>query len=140
MVSGKYLFEAGSVLYSKLRPYLRKAVYVDFRGLCSADMYPIKVDRERLDPRFVAWMLLSVGFTDYAINHSQRARMPKLNRNQLFSWEAPVPPLEEQELLMDRLEDQMSQVQGLVETVEQQCELIEHLPAALLRRAFNGEV
>ena len=140
MVSGKYLFEADSVLYSKLRPYLRKAVHVDFRGLCSADMYPIKVDRETLDPRFVAWMLLSEGFTDYAINHSQRARMPKLNRNQLFSWEAPVPPLEEQELLMDRLEDQMSQVQGLVETVEQQRELIEHLPATLLRGAFNGEV
>jgi len=140
MTSGKYLFDAGSVLYSKLRPYLRKVTYVDFRGLCSADMYPIEVDRKMLAPRFAAWMLLSEEFTNYAVNQSQRARMPKLNRDQLFSWEAPVPPLEEQKALIGRLESQMSQVQCLAEKVKQQNELMEHFPAALLRKAFAGEL
>ena len=37
MRSGKYLFAPGDVLYSKLRPYLRKVTTVEFRGLCSAD-------------------------------------------------------------------------------------------------------
>jgi type I restriction enzyme S subunit len=49
MKSGKYLFDAGDVLYSKLRPYLRKVTVADFKGVCSADMYPIKVDQEVLD-------------------------------------------------------------------------------------------
>lgn len=44
MTSGKYMFEAGDVLYSKLRPYLRKVALVNFDGLCSADMYPLKAD------------------------------------------------------------------------------------------------
>jgi len=33
--SGKYLFDSGTVRYSKIRPYLRKVVLVNFRGLCS---------------------------------------------------------------------------------------------------------
>ena len=41
-ISGKYIFEKGDVVYSKIRPYLRKAILADFDGLCSADMYPLR--------------------------------------------------------------------------------------------------
>ncbi|MGR6806723.1 restriction endonuclease subunit S [Sphaerotilus natans] len=34
-------FNAGQIIYSKIRPSLSKVVLVDFSGLCSADMYPI---------------------------------------------------------------------------------------------------
>ena len=37
-ISGKYLFADGDIVYSKIRPYLRKAIFADFDGLCSADM------------------------------------------------------------------------------------------------------
>src|SRR5437762_507147 len=40
--SPKHSFRAGQILYSKIRPYLAKAVLVDFSGMCSADMYPIE--------------------------------------------------------------------------------------------------
>ena len=42
-ISGKYAFQAGDVLYSKIRPYLRKAILADREGICSADMYPLSV-------------------------------------------------------------------------------------------------
>jgi len=38
-----YLFQKGQVLFSKIRPYLRKCVFVDFDGLCSSDIYPLSV-------------------------------------------------------------------------------------------------
>src|SRR4051812_29288905 len=41
-ISGKYLFAPGDVLYSKIRPYLRKVALPRFSGLCSADMYPLR--------------------------------------------------------------------------------------------------
>ena len=41
-VSGKYSFSAGDIVYSKIRPYLRKAILADFDGICSADMYPLR--------------------------------------------------------------------------------------------------
>jgi type I restriction enzyme S subunit len=138
MTSGKYLFEPGAVLYSKLRPYLRKAVLVDFRGVCSADMYPLTVDEAALDRRFVMWTLVSDEFTEYAINHSQRARMPKLNRDQLFAWQCPVPPLPEQRRLMDWLTSRIEMSEKLVAEVKQQRDAIDALPGALLRQAFIG--
>lgn len=140
MTSGKYLFDTGDVLYSKLRPYLRKVVVVDFQGVCSADMYPIRVNRDVLDPHFTAWMLVSDDFTKYADEESRRARMPKLNREQLFAWNVPVPPMQEQQRIVARLADQMAAAEKTRKVLEEQLTTINALPAALLRRAFSANL
>lgn len=140
MTSGKYLFEPRDVLYSKLRPYLRKVVVVDFRGLCSADMYPIRANRELLDPYFTAWLLLSDEFTKYADEESRRARMPKLNREQLFAWRAPMPPLSEQRRIATMLSEQMVAAERTRKGLKEQLDTINKLPAALLRQAFDGRI
>jgi len=137
LISGKYLFEPGDVLYSKLRPYLRKVVVAEFRGVCSADMYPIRVKLD-VDPRFLAWTLLSRDFTEYADRESRRARMPKLNRDQLFSWMCSLPPINEQRRIVALLEEQMAAVERARAAAEAQVAAINALPAALLRRAFSG--
>jgi type I restriction enzyme S subunit len=140
MISGKYLFEAGDVLYSKLRPYLRKAIVADFRGVCSADMYPIRVNPEFLNPHFAGWMLVSDEFTKYADEESRRARMPKLNREQLFAWEAPLPPLATQEFLIENLSERMAKAESLIVKLQDQFDSINTIPAALLRQAFSGKL
>lgn len=140
MTSGKYLFKAGDVLYSKLRPYLRKVLVSDFDGLCSADMYPIEVNPDVLDAHFTAWMLLSDKFTKYADEQSRRARMPKLNRDQLFAWVAPVPPLNVQSQLIARHREKMAQVEVLLRLITDELDTINESPAALLRQAFSGKL
>ncbi|MEA5497936.1 restriction endonuclease subunit S [Limnoraphis robusta Tam1] len=140
MTSGKYLFDSGDVLYSKLRPYLRKAVFVDFQGLCSADMYPIKVNPNFLDPQFTTWMLVSDEFTKYADEESRRARMPKLNREELFAYNSPLPCLSEQKRIAADLNEKTAEVQKLHKALEEQLEAINKMPSAFLRQAFNGEL
>jgi restriction endonuclease S subunit len=110
MTSGKYLFDAGCVLYSKLRPYLRKAVLATFRGLCSADMYPISTNQDRLIPEFLVSLLLSKDFTEYADNESRRARMPKLNRDQLYSFETGIPPISVQQQIVQAMQSERALV------------------------------
>jgi type I restriction enzyme S subunit len=140
MMSGKYLFESGDVLYSKLRPYLRKAVVAPFRGVCSADVYPLRVNAAELDAEFTAWMLVGEEFTRYAVGESQRSRMPKLNREQLFSWDAPVPSLSEQREIVSRLDAELSAARNLREVLSARLAAIEKMPAALLREAFSGRL
>ena len=140
MISGKYLFEPGDVLYSKLRPYLRKVTIVDYRGVCSADMYPIRFDRTIMEPQFAAWMLISDSFTKYADEQSRRARMPKLNRDQLFSYKASVPPLDEQREIISRLDKLFSASKKLNELLSAELVTITILPAVLLGRAFTGGI
>jgi type I restriction enzyme S subunit len=138
LISGKYLFEPGDVLYSKLRPYLRKVTVAKFRGLCSADMYPIRVARERIDPQFLAWLLVSEGFTRYAVEESGRARMPKLNREQLFAWNTALPPIDEQRRILAMLGERIEVMERARAAAEAQLAVAKALATAYLRRTFGG--
>jgi len=138
MTSQKYLFDPGDVLYSKLRPYLRKVIVVDFKGVCSADMYPIKVNSKELDSEFLMWLLVSDEFTKYADGESRRARMPKLNREQLFAWETLLPRISEQKLIAAYLTGKIGKTKQLAQTIATQLSEINNLPAALLRQVFSA--
>jgi type I restriction enzyme S subunit len=95
-ISGKYLFLAGSVLYSKIRPNLAKATIAPFRGLCSADMYAL-VPKPTLNNEYLLGILLSDRFTRFAVSGSMRTGIPKLNRGQLEQYKCQIPDLNSQE-------------------------------------------
>lgn len=94
-ISGKYIFEANDVLYSKIRPNLKKVILSDFQGLCSADMYPLKAGDELL-PSFLFEIMLSEHFTAFARSVSTRTGIPKINRKEFGLYKCAMPPLEEQ--------------------------------------------
>ena len=64
-ISGKYYCPIGSVLYSKIRPALRKVAMYDGECLCSADMYAIDPGTH-FDRRYLFYFLLTDAFTSYA--------------------------------------------------------------------------
>jgi type I restriction enzyme S subunit len=136
MESGKYLFDAGDVLYSKLRPYLRKAALPTFAGLCSADIYPIKTDQSRLVPQFLRLLLVSDEFNDHAGDASARSRMPKLNREQIFSYEFTLPSLDGQTRIVDAVAGQLAKTETARKAAETQREDVDALLAAIYREAF----
>ena len=140
MRSGKYLFRKGDVLYSKLRPYLRKATVADFDGLCSADMYPLTPIASRVTKEFLSLVLLTSKFTEYADGESKRSRMPKLNRKQLMRWKQRIPPISRQRAIVERLNSQRQYADAVKRDTEETIAEIEAMPSALLRRAFSGEV
>ena len=103
-VSGKYLFEPGDVLYSKIRPYLEKAVVATLYGLCSADMYPLR-PRDGLESKYLVLNLLSQRFTDFANSLSTRTGIPKINREQLGSYLLAIPSRSEQLQIAQVIDD-----------------------------------
>lgn len=106
-ISGKYEFEPGDVVYSKIRPYLRKAILADFRGLCSADMYPLR-PRQLITSDFLFMTILGERFSRYAESVSDRSGFPKINRVELADFQIAVPPLGEQQRIGDLYRKQMS--------------------------------
>ena len=132
MESGKYQFDAGDVLYSKLRPYLRKAAIPEFAGLCSADMYPLKTDRSRLLPSYLRLLLVSDQFNLYAGEASARSRMPKLNRDQLFAYELFLPALDRQRAIGNAVAGQLAEVEAARQAAQRQARDIALLRIRLL--------
>lgn len=60
--------------------------------------------------------------------------------DKLLKMEFPLPPLPEQQRIASVLKEQMAAVEKARAAAEAELEMIHALPAALLRRAFNGEM
>ena len=137
VISPKYEVAIGDVVYSKLRPYLRKAAVANEPGLCSADSYPLRLDSELADPQWMSWMLVSEQFTRYATDASARARMPKLNREQLFSYEFDLPPVEAQRRLATRVAAQFAAVGDLMRRADARASSVRELRARAVNEPYD---
>ena len=138
--SGKFHFMEGTVLYSKIRPYLRKAVQVPFEGVCSADVYAFDWINPELEPRFVMYSLVSPQFTEYANSLSGRTRMPKLNQNQLFAFQMSYPPLPDQRRIVAYLDGLQAKVDALKKLQAETAAELDALLPSILDKAFRGEL
>ena len=140
LISGKFLFDESMVLYSKIRPYLMKVARPDFEGLCSADMYPLAPIPNVVTRDYLFHLLLSKHFTDYAIQGSARAGMPKVNREHLFEFKVWLPDVKKQEQLAANLDDLHEETQRLACLYERKHAALEALKKSLLHQAFIGEL
>ncbi|MCU5103628.1 restriction endonuclease subunit S [Bacillus cereus] len=93
VISSKYIFTANHIIYSKIRPNLNKVALPSFKGLCSADAYPILPNVENCSKYFLATVLRSDFFLSYVLGFSARTNMPKVNRKQITGFTMPLPPL-----------------------------------------------
>lgn len=140
MTSNKYLFEPGVVLYSKIRPYLRKVTIADFKGVCSADMYPLTVTSDEILPEFLMWTLLSLEFTEFINAFSLRARIPKVNREQLMAYRMRYPDINSQKKIAAYIQNWRDEVGEMQRAQRENSALLEQAEQALLAQAFRGEL
>jgi len=94
--SGNYLFTEDDILYSKIRPYFKKVANPEFKGLCSADIYPIRPKNKLLMKKYLFYYMLSEKFTRRLLSFQNRTGMPKVNRDELNSIYIPIPSIDEQ--------------------------------------------
>jgi len=111
-ISGKYRFSPGDVIYSKIRPYLRKAHLAVFDGLCSADMYPL-TPMANVSGAFLHSILLDNRFSAFAEAVSARSGIPKVNRSELAEFWLPLPSLREQQSIAEVLTDMDAEIEAL---------------------------
>jgi len=119
-ISGKYQIFPADVLYSKIRPALRKAALIDFPGICSADIYPLRSSGE-IDPHYLLNVILSDGFSKFAESVSGRSGIPKINRTELEEFWLPLPPMTEQRriaVILDTVDQAIRSTERLIAKLE----------------------
>ncbi len=134
--SGKYCFSDQDVLYSKIRPHLRKACYPRLSGICSADMYPLR-PKGSLIPEFLLYLLICDYFSDYAVLESLRVAMPKINRDALGFCTIVLPSPSEQYAIAAFLERETARIDALIAKKERLIALLQEKRAALISRAVT---
>lgn len=131
LISGKYLFDEGDILYGKINPQFGKVAYPGFRGLCSADIYPISCG-PRIIPEFLKYVLLSYSFLKYTVALSQRSGMPKVNREEVIKYEFSLPSIIEQQKIAKSLSD----MDALIAKSEKLVKKYQALKQACLQNMF----
>lgn len=106
-VSNKNVFKAGNVLYSKLRPYLNKVVVVENDGYCSSEIFPLDFGNFIYN-KYAQLFLMSPFFVDYATTKSYGTKMPRFGTSDGQNVPFPLPPLSEQKLIVEKVEEVLS--------------------------------
>jgi len=137
--SPKHRFYPGQVLYSKIRPYLRKAVLIDFDGVCSADMYPLNA-RKGVNPRYLHYWAFSQQLASFVIDHEGRTVLPKVNQVGLNQTPFPLPPESDQEAIVSLLDRAFAWLDKIATEHSRAELLLPKLDQAILAKAFRGEL
>ena len=132
VISGNYAFDENDILYSKIRPALNKVAAPSFKGICSADIYPIRPAAGNLLRGYLFYLLLAQDFLDHAIRNSERGKIPKINRNALDCYKALIPlPAEQQ-----RIASCLSTLDALITAETQKLEALKSHKNGLMQQLF----
>jgi restriction endonuclease S subunit len=133
-------FYKNDIVYGYLRPYLNKVWIADFDGLCSVDQDVYSVDASKADTTFIAWFMRSPVYLARAPIDTTPGQLPRIRTEEVATVELNLPPVTERQRIAAALNEQMAESQRLRQSLEGQLDVINKLPAALLRRAFRGEL
>lgn len=115
------VFEEGDILYGRLRPYLRKAFYVEGQykqGLCSTEFVVLKPKKDMILPLFLREILVSDMVTELVTRMQGGAALPRISSKDLLGIKVPVPPLSYQMECVAKIEKARSQRHELLQKIE----------------------
>jgi type I restriction enzyme S subunit len=142
----KYILEHGDIIFSHINSVERLGNCALYTGtppllIHGMNLLRFEIKREIADPLFLLFYLKS---KEAQVFYNERARraigQASLNTKDLGDLEIPLPPLSEQRRIVAILNEQMVAAAKARKTLEEQLDTINKLPAALLRRAFSGEL
>lgn len=142
-ISGdKVKFHKGQVLYSKLRPYLKKILVAPDEGICTPELVPF--DTYLIDENYIAYVLRSPHI-DYVINSvTYGVKMPRVGTDTMTNLLIPLPPLAEQKRIVAKIEELLPYVDcyaAAYEKLEQfNAKFPEDMKKSILQYAIQGKL
>lgn len=118
--SNKHIFKVGNVLYSKLRTYLNKVLIADTDGYCTSEILPLDFG-EYILAVYARHVLMSKMFLDYTAQCGYGVKMPRLGTSDGRKALFPIPPLAEQQRIVEQIETLL----GYVDIIDADAETLE---------------
>lgn len=140
------IVKKGSILYSTVRPYLQNICIIDkdfakeaIASTAFLVMNPIKI----LD-KYLYYTVKSPFFNDYVESKMVGVAYPAINDRNLNSAVIPIPPLSEQERIVEKVEELFQRVDQYDVLEDKLSSLNENFPInmekSILQNAFEGKL
>lgn len=117
------LYEAGDVLFGKLRPYLAKVHLAEEAGACSTEALVLRPQRS-LHPAYLKYVLLDPRRIDEINASTFGAQMPRASWDFIGNCKIFVPDLDTQEAIAAFLDRETARIDKLIAKKERQVELL----------------
>lgn len=102
----------GDLCFSKLRPYLAKAIIAPFDGACSSEFIVIR--KYSGDLRYLKYLMLSSLFIQEVSSSTYGTKMPRANWDYIGSISIPLPPIDEQTEIATYLDNECLRIDELI--------------------------
>lgn len=138
----KVKFHKNQVLYSKLRPYLKKILVAPEDGICTPELVPF--DTYLIDEEYLVNVLKSP-YIDYVINSvTYGVKMPRVGTDTMTNLLIPLPPLCEQKRIVTKIEQLLPYVERYTKAYEKleqfNAKFPEDMKKSILQYAIQGKL
>lgn len=124
-------FKRGEVLFSKLRPYLRKVAVAEWDGRCTTESLVYRPSDAKLSAAYLGLVMQSDQAIVHADASSAGSRMPRTSVKIMSSLPLLLPPLKEQERIVDLI-GSLDDTVAAGSTLEDRTKtILRQLPAAI---------
>ena len=143
-ISGdRVCFAKGQILYSKLRPYLKKILVAPDAGICTPELVPFSV-YGGIRPDYIA-NALRAPHVDFVINSvTYGVKMPRVGTETMVNLLIPLPPLTEQKQIVGKIEELLPLIDRYEKAWSRLEEFNRRFPAdmqkSLLQMAIQGKL
>ena len=132
----------GDTVFSMVRPYLKNIAYIDESmadSIASTGFY-VCSPVHSVNPRYNYYMMVSPYVIDGLNAFMKGDNSPSIRKDDLENYPFPLPPLAEQQRIVDRIERLFTKLDEAREKAQAVVNGFENRKAAILHKAFTGEL
>ncbi len=138
-VGEKTVFKKGQVLYSKLRPYLKKVLVADENGISTPELISFDLYAD-INANYIKYCLTN-SYVDRVINkRSYGIKMPRVDVGFMVNLPIPVPPIQEQDRIVKVVESIMEEINCIDKEQKKYTNDAEILTARLIDAGIQGKL
>ena len=134
--SGGVKFQAGDVLFNKLRVYLSKVVFAEYSGYSLGEMIVIRPSLQDTG-KYLFYLMLSCRFIEYCNSISEGVKMPRTAVDDILNAQIPLTSYQERTQIANFLDHKTKQIDELTRIKERKIELLHEQRTALMNQAVT---
>ena len=132
-------FQAGDVLFNKLRVYLSKVVFAKYGGYSLGEMIVIRPSLQRMG-QYLFYLMLSSHFIEYCNAISYGVKMPRTTVDDILDAQIPMTSDQEQAQIANFLDCKTKQIDELITTEQRKIELLKEYRQSLISEIVTGKI
>lgn len=133
-------FNAGDVLFNKLRPYLAKAFIAKDAGFSVGELLVLTPVKELITSEFLFQRLMTKQFIDIVNSSTYGAKMPRANWDFIGNLKIPIPPIEEQQQIVAHIKTETQNIDAAIAKAQKEIDLIKEYKEAMISEAVMGKI